>query len=237
MRPELTVLLGTAVSIGFFHTLLGVDHYLPFIVMSKARKWSLRKTTAITLACGVGHVLSSVLLGLGGIALGTMVFKLEKIESVRGELAGWLLLIFGLAYLVWGARMAIRNRPHTHTHPHMQDDEHTHEHDHHDQHMHVHTAQGKATITPWILFTIFVFGPCEPLIPVLMYPAAQGSIFDVVLVTAAFSFATIGTMLTMVLALSFGLMKVPIGHFQRYSHAVAGLMIFLCGAAMTFLGI
>jgi len=31
---EITVLLATAASLGFIHTLIGPDHYLPFIVMS-----------------------------------------------------------------------------------------------------------------------------------------------------------------------------------------------------------
>ena len=54
---ELTVVTITAASIGLFHTLLGPDHYLPFIVMAQARKWSLVKTTCITALCGAGHVL------------------------------------------------------------------------------------------------------------------------------------------------------------------------------------
>jgi hypothetical protein len=40
MAIELKALILTAASIGFFHTLLGPDHYLPFIMMSWARKWS-----------------------------------------------------------------------------------------------------------------------------------------------------------------------------------------------------
>ncbi len=36
-------LITAAVTIGFFHTLFGPDHYVPFIVMSKARKWSFSK--------------------------------------------------------------------------------------------------------------------------------------------------------------------------------------------------
>ena len=37
------LLLGTAAFIGFFHTLPAPDHYLPFVVMGKARKWSIAK--------------------------------------------------------------------------------------------------------------------------------------------------------------------------------------------------
>ncbi len=35
MSSEITLLAITAASIGFFHTLFGPDHYLPFIMMSK----------------------------------------------------------------------------------------------------------------------------------------------------------------------------------------------------------
>jgi len=64
MNEELTILLITAASIGFFHTLLGPDHYLPFVAISKARDWSQTKTLLLTILCGFGHVLSSIILGL-----------------------------------------------------------------------------------------------------------------------------------------------------------------------------
>ena len=70
MKAELSPLIITAVSIAFFHTILGPDHYLPFIMMSWARKWSALKTSIITLLCGIGHIGSSVVLGLIGVAMG-----------------------------------------------------------------------------------------------------------------------------------------------------------------------
>ena len=73
------ILIATAASIGFFHTILGPDHYLPFIVMSRSGKWSVKKTMLVTLLCGLGHVLSSILLGVAGIALGVAVFRLEAV--------------------------------------------------------------------------------------------------------------------------------------------------------------
>ena len=56
MTPELLVLVATAASIGFIHTLLGPDHYLPFIVMAKVRGWSRSKALGVTSLCGLGHV-------------------------------------------------------------------------------------------------------------------------------------------------------------------------------------
>jgi sulfite exporter TauE/SafE len=237
MTVELKALIVAAVSIGFFHTLFGPDHYLPFIMISWARKWSALKTSIITLLCGVGHIGSSVILGLIGVAMGIAVNKLELAESVRGNLAAWLLIAFGLAYLVWGLRHAYRNKPHVHSHLHIGTDLHTHPHTHHDQHTHIHDREAAVSITPWVLFAIFVFGPCEPLIPLLMYPAAKNSLFGLVVGTGIFGTVTIATMLTMVLLSRTGVNFLPLAPLQRFSHAVAGATICLCGLAIQFMGL
>lgn len=257
MTAELSALFITAASIGFLHTVLGPDHYLPFIMMSWARKWSRAKTIVITFLCGLGHIASSVALGLIGVSLGLAVKKLELIESSRGNIAAWLLIAFGLAYLVWGLRQAYRSRPHIHTHIHpvpssmggVHADEtgHTHPHGHYLEHSHIHPVlsstggihNGKSamSITPWVLFAIFVFGPCEPLIPILMYPAAKNSFFGVLLVAFVFGAATISTMLVAVLLAGAGVNFLPLAKVQRFAHVIAGATIFLCGLAIQFLGL
>lgn len=238
MTGELNALIITAASIAFFHTLFGPDHYVPFIMMSWSRKWSTTKTAMITILCGIGHVGSSVILGLAGVAMGLAVKKLEIVESVRGDFAAWLLTAFGLAYLVWGLRQAYRNKPHVHSHLHTDTCEHTHVHDHHEEHLHVHDGKKNLpSIAPWTLFVIFVFGPCEPLIPILMYPAAQSSLFGLVVVTGVFSVITIGTMLVTVLLSRAGVDFLPLTQIQRFTHALAGGAIFLCGLAIVFIGL
>jgi len=237
MTQELGILLVTAVSIGFIHTLFGPDHYIPFIVMSKARKWSTTKTAWITVLCGIGHVGSSIILGFVGIAFGIAVAHLESVESIRGNIAGWILIAFGLVYSIWGLRRAYRNQPHTHSHLHSSGHLHDHTHVHSEEHTHMHEKSENSGMTPWILFTIFVFGPCEPLIPILMYPAAQGHILNVVIVSIVFGIVTIGTMLTAVLGSIAGLRLLPTGQFERYTHALAGASILLCGIAVQFLGL
>jgi sulfite exporter TauE/SafE len=234
---ELTVITITAASIGLFHTLLGPDHYLPFIVMARARKWSLAKTTCITALCGAGHVLSSIVLGVIGIALGISINKFGAIESFRGGLAAWLLIAFGTGYFVWGLFRARKSRPHVHWHAHGDVSMPIHKHTHSKDHLHVHNGEKAKNLTPWILFTIFVFGPCEPLIPLLIYPAAKSSIFGLVLVTGVFGVVTIVTMLSIVILLSLGANLLPMGRLERYTHALAGATICLCGIAIRFLGL
>ncbi len=238
MNSSILILAATAASIGFIHTVIGPDHYLPFIVMSRARRWPLSKTLSISFLCGLGHVLSSVLLGFLGIALGIAVTKLKGVETFRGSLASWLLIGFGLAYFLWGLRRAWRNKPHCHPHQHSTAEEHDHPHVHEDEHFHIHQRKReKANITPWILFTIFIFGPCEPLIPLVMYPAAQHNLAGVAIVTAAFGLATILTMLTIIAVSSWGISFVRLGRLEKYSHALAGAMIFISGISIQFLGL
>jgi len=238
MPEQFMILSATAAFIGFVHTLVGPDHYVPFIAMAGARKWTLRRTLGITAVCGVGHVAGSVVLGLIGISLGWSLGKLTVFESVRGNLAGWLLLGFGLAYLVWGLRRAIRNRPHTHLHVHADQSVHTHVHSHVHDHVHVHESSTKPgseqKITPWILFVIFVFGPCEALIPILMYPAAEGTWWWIAAVVLIFGIVTIATMSVIVALGYLGLANQPLKQFERYSHALAGAALVVCGLGIQF---
>lgn len=222
MDAGLPYLLLTAALVGFFHTLTGPDHYLPFVMIARARNWSPTKTFWIALVCGIGHVGSSILLGVIGIFAGIGVEKLNVVEASRGEIASWIIIIFGLGYMIWGL---------------------IHARKHHQDHSHHHgineegTSSKKANVTPWILFLIFVFGPCEPLIPLFIYPAAKQSMMGVVLVSIVFTITTLITMLTIIMFSLKGLNTIKLGFAERYTHAIAGATICLCGLAIVFLGL
>ncbi len=231
MDTSLETLLITAAGLGFIHTILGPDHYIPFVALSKSRSWSSTKTIFITFLCGLGHVLSSVVIGIIGILFGIAISKVQGMESFRGDIAAWALTAFGLVYLIWGIRHAYKGKGHTH----LFGLGHKHEHDHHHDgadHDHSHTDDDAKSVTPWVIFLIFVFGPCEPLIPILMYPAAQSSISGMVLVASVFSFVTISTMIVTVMMLLSGLKVISFSRLTRYSRALAGLTILLCGVAI-----
>lgn len=215
--------------------MMGPDHYVPFIAMARVGRWSFSKMLAITVLCGLGHVLGSVALGLVGLTLGLMVGGLEAIEAARGDVAAWLLLGFGLAYTAWGIRHALRKRPHSHWHGHADGTVHRHSHVHVDDHSHVHAPKkDRSSLTPWALFTVFVFGPCEVLIPQLMYPVAHHNWWGLFVVLAVFTIATVGTMVAAVTVGYKALDKVAVPHLERYSHAVAGLALSACGVAIKF---
>jgi hypothetical protein len=237
--PALAALVASAATIGVVHTLLGPDHYVPFVALARSRRWSLGRALSVTAVCGVGHVVGSIALGALGIALGWAVSGLIEVEALRGELAGWLLLGVGLAWTAWGVRRALRRRPHDHLHAHADGLVHRHLHGHAGEHAHPHEAPGsergllRRWLGPWSLFVVFVLGPCEPLIPLLMVPAAGGGWAAVALVAVVFAAATIATMLAVVAAGASALAFVPAAGLERWSHAAAGAALALCGVAVT----
>lgn len=201
ISSEIAILCLAALSIGAIHTILGPDHYLPFVAMSRAGGWTARKTLGVTIACGLGHVASSVVIGIVGLLLGIAVMKLEAFEALRGDMAAWLLIGFGLAIVAWAARgMAGRQ-----------------------------AAPSSPAWTPWLAFLVFALGPCEPLIPMLMIPAARLDAGAVAIVVAVFAVATVGTMSIVVMGMRLGLSGLKIRSSNDVSHVVAGLAIMACG--------
>jgi ABC-type nickel/cobalt efflux system permease component RcnA len=240
MSPEIVLLCGTAAAIAVVHTLLGPDHYLPFVAMARSRDWSLAKTLRTTLLCGSGHIVGSVVLGFVGIYASMHLHALEWVEGLRGDLAAWALVSFGLVYMAWGLRRAWRNQPHSHRHSHA-GESHVHLHGHQAAHAHVHALPGtevtRRGAASWAIFIIFVLGPCEPLIPILMFPAAKESLAGLLAVTSVFAIVTVLTMLAVVAVSVRGLQSIRLPRVERFSDAIAGGTITLCGLSIAVLGL
>lgn len=218
----------------FVHTVSGPDHYLPFVAMARSGDWSRRRTLWVTALCGLGHVGSSLLLAAFGVFLFRSADHFLGFEGLRGDLAAWGLILFGLGYGIWGLRRARVGKPHTHPHVHADGSKHVHEHTHHHGHVHAH-ARGMTT--PWALFLIFVLGPCEPLIPMLIYASSEGGTRAALGVAAVFTLVTVATMLAIVVLLVGGMERFRWPRLARYEHALAGLAILACGVGIRFLGL
>jgi sulfite exporter TauE/SafE len=232
MPTDMQALIITAISIACLHTVTGPDHYLPFIALSKARGWSLGKTIGWTVTCGMGHVLSSVLLGLGGAAIGWSLSKVSWMENIRGGIAGWVMLSFGIGYTIWGFYRLYKHKPHKHFDLENDGSLYVFEHHHHG----AIAQQERHKVTPWVMFIIFVLGPCEPMIPLLYYPAAQNSLSGMLLLVIVYTMVTLITMLSLVLLGYFGIAFAATQKIERYVHVLGGATILVCGAGMLWMG-
>jgi hypothetical protein len=206
MKTSLIALLTATSSIAFLHA-LAPDHWLPFVVIGRAQRWSKLKLALVTLVAGIGHVASSIFLGLLGLMIGIGLAKLKGFESIRGEIGIWLLIGFGIGYALWG----LKHIKHPHHH-HIVDDK----------------ILTRRTVTIWTLFAIFILGPCEPLIP-LMFVSMNLGEYGLLLVILVFSLITWVMMITQSLIGYIGLRMIKLEKLERYSHVVAGLVIALTG--------
>lgn len=227
-------LLWAAVSIGFLHTIIGVDHYLPFVVIGKARGWSISRTLLLVFVCGLGHILSSVMLGVFGILMGIALGRLTWLESIRGSFAAWSLITFGFVYALWSVFRIRQGKHHAHLSAPLESSSSS------SQVLSIppDEKQEQANkLTRWTFFVIFVFGPCEALIPLLMVPAYSHNGWIVFCVTVLFGLATLATML---IAVSIGYMGSRLFSFRflhHYADPIAGLAIASSGLAIQFLGL
>ena len=215
--PQTTaLLLGTAASLAIVHTLLGIDHSLPFVALGRARGWALGRTLLVTASCGAGHVASSVLIGAAGVAFGVATDALLWLESTRGELAAALLIGFGLAYAARAVWRSLRGRQGARLRE---------------------GPAGAGRMTPWALFIVFVLGPCEPLIPLMVVPGMARDWLAVAAVVAVFGLLTVAAMLLAVAAAWRGAALFGAGWIGRHADAAAGLVVAASGAAVLFLGL
>lgn len=208
-----TLLLSSA-SVGFFHS-LAPDHWLPFVALAKSSRWSMGKLGWIALLAGLGHVTSSLLLGLIGVWAGLALHHLQGAETWRGSVGIWLLIGFGVAYALWG----LKHAQHPHPHVSIQD-----------------AVKAYAVRRMWMLFAIMVFGPCEPLIP-LMFVASGHGMPTVWAVSLVFSLITV-IMVVGQSCLSYaGVRLIQAPWMERYAHALAGLLIVLTALFVMFAGV
>lgn len=199
----------SAVTVGALHA-LAPDHWIPFVALARAQQWSKWKTSYSVLLAGLGHVSSSVAIGLIGILLGVATDHVSGWENIRGDVASLLLIGFGVAYLLYGLKQIGRRHPHTH---------------------------GNATtVSYWMLFIIIIFGPCEPLIPLLFASSAYGWM-SVVITVGVFSIATIAMMQLQVHAALWGVSAIRWHFIEHASDAVAGVVIIVTGIAIRVFGI
>lgn len=214
------LLLSAAASLAVVHTAIGIDHALPFVVLSRVQGWTLRRTLWVTALCGLGHVASALVLGLGALALGVAVERLVAVETLRGHLALGVLVSFGMGYAALGALRYWRHRPHHHEH----------------------LDQRKRAVTMWTLFVVLVFGPCEALVPLLLAPGLMQDTPLLVGVIAVFGGLTVLTMLVLVTVGVLGARLVELERFlgnraASVAEVMAGLTIAATGAGVALLGL
>jgi hypothetical protein len=223
-------LAAVAAGIGSLHT-LAPDHWVPFAALARAEHWSIRRTALITGACGLGHVTVSVALGLVSLFVGLELMR--AIGQQLEQIAGFLLIAFGVAYAFWGLHRAVRERIHERLHDVLPAHEHSPSERHHHRHHHLELTRRR---TAWTLFLLFSADPCVAVVPLMFASAPLGRV-STVAVVIVYEVATIATMVGLAMPARAAASAVHAQWADRYGDALAGGVITLVGVVVTVMGI
>ncbi|MHB1158301.1 MAG: hypothetical protein ACYC26_15865 [Phycisphaerales bacterium] len=140
MNSIFVTIAGTGFTVAFFHAAIPT-HWLPFVLASRAQRWSRAKTLGVTALAGGGHVLFTTLLGVLIAGFGIVIS--QSIGNLFPWIAGGALILFGLYYIL----RQLRGRGHGHSHAFGGHAHHAGEHPGHN-HGHEHADHGHAHPCP-----------------------------------------------------------------------------------------
>jgi hypothetical protein len=97
-QAGLWTLLVATFTLAATHT-VSPDHWFPFVMVGRANKWKTSWVLLLALLAGIGHVGTSVVIGMVGVFAEKGLSK--NIALFFEEATPWLLLIFGFGYAAY----------------------------------------------------------------------------------------------------------------------------------------
>ncbi len=222
----------TAVATAAFHTLIP-DHWLPFVLVGRARSWSAATTAAISGLSALVHTALSA--GLGVLALSVGLGTAHALGRRLEDASAVLLVAFGVAYAAWAWRKGGHFHPggrHLHREPEPPECDGA-EGPVHPDHLHYHAdeawIEGRAGRGAFYLALIVGANPCVLILPLVLAAAERGAA-AVAVVTAAYSATTVALMVGLSVIGVAGSRRIPVPGAARYMEAASGLLIAAVGA-------
>lgn len=232
----LATIAATGFTVAFFHAAIPT-HWLPFVLVARARGWSRPRALGVTIFAGLGHVAVTSLLGLLIAWLG---FQLdEKLGEVFPWIAGGVLLMMGGFYfwrqwrgggichhkVVGGHHHADQHCGHEQGHSHWEDEL-------KDSALVSSRAGEWAAISG--LFIMLTFSPCEVILPVYLSAVEFGWTGFIVL-SLILAVATLLGMLLFTWCTLVGLERFNLKSFERFEAGLLGTIFTVLGVVVVLL--
>jgi ABC-type nickel/cobalt efflux system permease component RcnA len=218
----LTTVAATGFTVAFFHAAIPT-HWLPFVLVARARNWGRAKTLAVTVCAGLGHVGLTSLLGL---AIAWFGFQLEEQVEWFSRLAGFLLLGIAGFYFwrQWKGTGICHHHPPGGLH-------HANEHcgEEREQSHWQEELKGSPLVSTdageWAaisgLFIMLTLSPCELFLPVYLSGVQFGWKGFIVL-SIILAVATLASMLIFTWLALIGFDRIRLQRFERYEAGLLG---------------
>lgn len=204
-QPVLISLLGGGFVAAFLHAALPT-HWLPFVLVGRAQRWSLGRVMAVAVTAGLAHIASTALVGSLIVAAGLALNA--WIGGLLPHLSAALLFIFGAFYL---ARASLQ-RPITATGPEAEVPE--------------PAVSDRAAF--WGLVLMMAVTPGEVLLPIYLSSATEG-VTALGLLTLSFAAGTVLGMTLLSALASAGYSILRLERWARYEGAILGISLIVIG--------
>lgn len=204
----MSLLVFSSAFVGFMHS-LAPGHWLPVVLMVKARRWNLRHALLGAVVAASGHILVSLGLGVAAIQVGTHF--LAGSEERFERYGALILLVFGTGYAVFSY---LRHSS-------------CHGHGHHGPDL------SKARSPFYLLFSLGLV-PCVAALPVFIAAAGHG-LLVIALCMAAFALGVVAALISGTTLVSLGLAQLDHPWLEHYGDVVTGGAVALMGVILWFL--
>ena len=204
-QPVLISLLGGGFVAAFLHAALPT-HWLPFVLVGRAQRWSLVRVMTVAVTAGLAHNASTALVGTLIVAAGLALNA--WIGGLLPHLSAALLFLFGAFYL---ARASLQ-KPITATGPEAEVPE--------------PAVSDRAAF--WGLVLMMAVTPGEVLLPIYLSSATEG-VMALGLLTVAFAAGTVLGMTLLAALASAGYSILRLERWARYEGAILGVALILIG--------
>lgn len=193
-----------ALTISIFHAVLP-SHWLTFVLVGSAQRWSKRKIMRLMFLAGSGHVLMTTILGLVAASIAKGI--LPYIEYFDTFVTSGILIGLGLVYIFLGIKNKTNNHDLTHE------------------------SSNKATGTS--LFLMLTLSPCVSMIPVF-FVAGTMTWSTLLMLPLVMTLSTIGIMLSLTFLALTGYKRIHFPWLERNEKTVVGTILFALGIFALF---
>lgn len=204
-EPLLLTLLGGGLTAAFLHAALPT-HWLPFVLVARAQRWSIARMLGAVVAAGLAHIVTTAVAGslivMAGLALN------QWIAGLLPHISAALLFLFGAFYL---ARASLK-RPQLASGP--------------STDLAEPGVSDKAAF--WGLVAILAISPGEVLLPIYLSAADEG-LAALGLLTVCFAVGTLAGMVLLSLIAHAGASLLRLERWARYEGAILGVALIVLG--------
>ncbi|MDI6783628.1 MAG: hypothetical protein QME64_05970 [bacterium] len=196
-----------SVGIAVVHAMIPT-HWLPFVLVSRAQKWSLKKMLSVVALAGLGHVASTTVVGILIAWIGWKVS--ETVEGIVGPIAAGILILLGMLYI--GLYFKELGHGHHHGHP----------------------SELSDTGAVLSLIAILTFSPCEAMLPIYFAASPLGW-YMIILLSLFIALGTVGGMMILTYLAYRGIERFKFSKLEHYEKLILGSMLAILGFIVIFI--